>query len=273
MQIQFHGAAQTVTGSQHLITVNDKTILLDCGMYQGKRSEARERNKNFAFDPKTVDVLVLSHAHIDHSGKYSHAGQTGLCEGNYLHPRHPRFMRPVCCWIVDTSSKKDAEFYNQKIRKPHEAEVEPLYTRDDAVAAMNYFYPIPYHKPREILPDVELSFLDAGHMLGSAIVCLQIQDRDANREVRLVFSGDIGRNLLPIIRDPQTVEYADILIMESTYGDRLHPPSPESDKDLADVVNLNLSARRGLGYSVFCCRTRPTIGLHVPKTGCRRPHS
>lgn len=236
MQIQFHGAAQTVTGSQHLITVNDKTILLDCGLYQGKRSEARERNAKFAFDPKSVDVLVLSHAHIDHSGNIPSLVKHGF-SGEII---STHATRDLCASMLLDSGhiqQKDAEFYNRKIRKPHEPEVEPLYALEDAVAAMNYFYPVPYHKSRKILPDVELTFLDAGHMLGSAIVCLQIQDQETNREVRLVFSGDIGRKQLPIIRDPQTVEHADILIMESTYGDRLHPPSPDSDKDLADVVN------------------------------------
>ncbi|MBZ0305593.1 MAG: MBL fold metallo-hydrolase, partial [Anaerolineae bacterium] len=122
-------------------------------------------------------------------------------------------------------------------RKSGDLPIEPLYTQEDAIEAMDYFYPIPYHKPREILPDVELNFFDAGHMLGSAIVSLQIQDRDTNREIRLVFSGDLGRKNLPIIRDPQTIDHADILIMESTYGDRLHPPAPETDKELAEIVN------------------------------------
>lgn len=250
MKIQFHGAAQTVTGSQHLITVNDKNILLDCGLYQGRRAEARERNKNFAFDPKSVDVLVLSHAHIDHSGNIPSLVKQGF-SGEII---CTHATRDLCAHMLLDSGhiqQKDAEFYNRKIRKPHEPEIEPLYTRDDAVTAMNYFYPMPYRKPREILPDIELNFLDAGHMLGSAIVCLQIQDKDANREVKLVFSGDIGRKMLPIIRDPQTVDHADILIMESTYGDRLHPALTESDKELADIVNRTYQRRGALVIPSF----------------------
>lgn len=236
MRIQFHGAAQTVTGSQHLITVNDKNILLDCGLYQGKRAEARERNQSFAFDPKKVDVLILSHAHIDHSGNIPSLVKQGF-SGEII---CTHATRDLCAnMLLDSGhiQEKDALFFNEKIRKAHEDPIEPLYTQEDAIEALNYFYPIPYHKSREILPDVELTFLDAGHMLGSTIVSLQIQDKDSNREIRLVFSGDIGRKNLPIIRDPQTVEHADILIMESTYGDRLHPPAPETDKELAEIVN------------------------------------
>jgi metallo-beta-lactamase family protein len=242
MRITFHGAAHTVTGSQHLVEVNNKRILLDCGLYQGKRSEARERNRNLPFDPKSIDVLVLSHAHIDHSGNIPNLVKGGF-SGDIV---CTAATRDLCVSMLQDSGhiqEKDAEFINRKLKKKGEPEVEPIYTQEDALQSLNFFVTVPYDHPRAILPDVELTLVDAGHMLGSASVCLQIHDRDAGRDVRLVFSGDIGQKGLPIIRDPHTIDHADILIMESTYGDRLHPDFNEVDRQLIDIVTR--TAQRG----------------------------
>jgi metallo-beta-lactamase family protein len=242
MQIHFHGAARTVTGSQHLLRINGKNILLDCGLYQGKRAESNRRNRNFPFAPPYVDTLILSHAHIDHSGNIPQLVKAGFA-GKIIctSPTHD-----LCISMLQDSGhiqEKDADFFNRKIRKQGEPEIEPLYTQDDAIAALQYFSPIPYEQPHQVTQDVELRFWDAGHMLGSAIVELRLNDHEAKREIRLIFSGDLGRASLPIIRDPSTVEGADVLIMESTYGDETHPPTEDLENELAAIVNR--TSKRG----------------------------
>jgi metallo-beta-lactamase family protein len=242
MKLTFHGAAQTVTGSQHLLEVNGLRVLLDCGLYQGKRAIANQRNRNLPFDPTQIDVMVLSHAHIDHAGNIPSLVKKGF-QGDIL---CTNATRDLCVAMLQDSGhiqEKDAEFFNRKIRKKGDAEIEPLYTQADAVAALPSLQGLAYGRPRMIAPDIQLELLDAGHILGSAVVCLTLQDRALGREVRLVFSGDLGQKGLPIIRDPQTVAHADILIMESTYGDRLHPATQESEDALAEVVNRTV--RRG----------------------------
>lgn len=236
MQITFHGAARTVTGSQHLLEVNGKRILLDCGTYQGKRSEARQRNAHLPFDPKTIDLVILSHAHIDHSGNLPSLVKGGF-QGEII---CTYATRDLCTSMLQDSGhiqERDAEYVNRKVHKHGEPPVEPIYTLEDAIKTLNYFYPMPYDRSREIAPGISVTLIDAGHMLGSATVCLYIEDQTTKRPVRLVFSGDIGRAGLPIIRDPHTVDAADILIMESTYGDRTHPPAEDTENMLGQIIN------------------------------------
>jgi len=235
MKITFCGAARTVTGSQHLIEVNGLRILLDCGLYQGKRSESTERNRHFPFDPKTVDVMVLSHAHIDHSGNIPNLVKNGF-RGDIV---CTYATRDLCATMLMDSAhiqESDAAFINKK-RKNAEHPVEPLYTRQDATRCLESFITQGYDRPRTIAKGITLTFLDAGHMLGSGIVVLDIEDEEAHRTVRLVFSGDVGRKGIPIIRDPETVDGADFLIMESTYGDRLHPAYEGEEKKLEQIIN------------------------------------
>lgn len=234
MRISFYGAARTVTGSQHLIEVNGKRILLDCGLYQGRRSEANQRNRNFPFDPASVDVMVLSHAHIDHSGNIPNLVKRGYKGDIIATPA----TRDLCASMLMDSGhiqERDAEFVNKR-RKRDEAPVEAIYTQQDAAKSIESFSTQGYERPRQIAPGVTLTFRDAGHMLGSAYVILDIEDRDAHRDVRLVFSGDIGRAGIPIIRDPQPMDGADVLIMESTYGDRTHPPYEDDTKRMEQIV-------------------------------------
>ncbi|MBN1678876.1 MAG: MBL fold metallo-hydrolase [Anaerolineae bacterium] len=236
MKITFHGAARTVTGSQHLIQVNGHHLLLDCGLYQGKRSEAFERNRDLPFDVSEIDALVLSHAHIDHSGNIPNLVKNGF-DGDIWCTFATRDLCSTMLLDSGYIQERDTEFVNKKRARKGEPPVEPLYTTEDAMRCLEYFNAIGYHRTREILPGVNVTFLDAGHMLGSAIVLLDIEDRDAGRDVRLVFSGDLGRVGIPIIRDPETVEHADVLIMESTYGNRLHEPYPDAEKKLEQIVN------------------------------------
>src|SRR4051812_32818279 len=177
MKITFHGAAMTVTGSQHLIEVNGRQILLDCGLYQGKRQEAYERNRTLPFDPSRVDVMVLSHAHIDHSGNIPNLVKSGF-KGDIFATFATRELAAVMLLDSAHIQESDVEYANKKRVQRGEAPVEPIYTQADATAAMKNFHAIAYDRPTQILPDVTLTYLDAGHMLGSAIVVLNITDRD-----------------------------------------------------------------------------------------------
>lgn len=242
MKLTFYGAARTVTGSQHLVEVNGTRILLDCGLYQGRRAEAYERNKNLPFDANTIDVMVLSHAHIDHSGNIPNLVNSGF-DGDIL---CTHATRDLCATMLLDSGhiqERDVEYVNKKRARRGEALVEPIYTQNEAAHSLNYFVGQGYNHPRTIAPGVTLTLIDAGHLLGSASVILDIEDREAKRDVRLVFSGDIGRAGLPIIRDPQYVDSADVLIMESTYGDRLHPPYEDDSKDMERIITETV--RRG----------------------------
>jgi len=235
MKITFHGAARTVTGTQHLVEVNGHRLLLDCGLYQGPRRESFERNRNFPFDAAEVDILVLSHAHIDHSGNIPNLVKCGF-HGDIVCTFATRDLCSTMLMDSGYIQEKDAEFVNKKNARKGEPPIEPLYTVDDVVEAMNYFSAIGYHRQREVVPGVNVTFFDAGHMLGSAIVVLDIEDRDEGRDVRLVFTGDLGRVGIPIIRDPELVDHADILIMESTYGGRTHEPFEDSERRLEQVI-------------------------------------
>ena len=236
MRITFYGAARTVTGSQHLIEVNGHKILLDCGLYQGRRADARERNRHLPFDAREIDVMVLSHAHIDHSGNIPNLIKSGF-DGEII---STYATRDLCATMLLDSAhiqERDVEYVNKRRKKRGEDPVEPIYDRHDALESLKYFTSQSYDRPRRIAPGVTLTLVDAGHMLGSASVMLDIEDHDSSRVVRLVFSGDLGRKGIPIIRDPQPVESTDFLIMESTYGGRLHPPYPQASKELERIIN------------------------------------
>ena len=236
MKITFQGAAGTVTGSQHLIEANGKKILLDCGLFQGKRKESFELNRGSLCRGDEIDALVLSHAHIDHSGRIPCLVRNGFSGDIFC----TSATRDLCAVMLMDSAfiqEKDVEYVNRRRAKKGQRLFEPLYTRADAARSLEQFVGLNYRRPRELFPGIRLTLVDAGHMLGSAHVVLDIDDRDTGKSRRLVFSGDIGRPDIPIIRDPQPlVEGADILIMESTYGDRLHPPYPDSEKELERIV-------------------------------------
>ena len=243
MKITFHGAARTVTGSQHLIEVNGNKILLDCGLFQGKRKEAFERNRSEFCPSNEIDCLVLSHAHIDHSGRIPCLVKNGFTGSIFC----TSATRDLCAVMLMDSAyiqEKDVEFVNRRRQKNGQRLFEPLYTKLDVAQSMEQFVGLSYHRPHQLFPGIQLTLVDAGHMLGSAHVILDIDDQKTGLSRRLVFSGDIGRPDIPIIRDPVPIsEGADILIMESTYGNRLHPPYPESEKELERIVNETV--RRG----------------------------
>jgi metallo-beta-lactamase family protein len=236
MRLEFHGAARTVTGSQHLIEVNGMKILLDCGFYQGRRQDTYERNQNLSYNASEIDVLVLSHAHIDHSGNIPNLVKSGF-RGDII---CTYTTRDLCAVMLRDSAKiqgYDVEYLNKKRARQGKPALKPIYTIEDAVECMKYFVGIGYERPFRLAPGITLTFYDAGHILGSAMVALDIEDKDAKRDIRLVFSGDIGRPDRPILRDPTIIKEADVLIMESTYGNRDHEVAAVCNDDLRDIIN------------------------------------
>ncbi len=236
MKITFHGAVRTVTGSQHLLEINGKRILLDCGLYQGSRKETYERNQHLPFDAAALDILILSHAHIDHSGNIPNLVKSGF-RGDIIctYATHD-----LCAIMLRDSAKiqqYDIEYLNKKRARQNQPLLDPIYTLEDTIEALKYFVAFGYERPRQIMPGVTLTFYDAGHILGSAIVALDIEDQESKRDIRLVFSGDLGRPNRPILRDPSFLDEADVLLIESTYGDRLHQDEGDSDKKLERIIN------------------------------------
>ena len=234
MKITFYGAAQTTTGSMHLVEVNGKRILLDCGLFQGHRKEAFEKNRNLPFDSKTIDSVVLSHAHIDHSGNlpqlvrqgfrgrvYARQSTTDLCD----------VMLRDSCFL----QKRDLEYVNKKRKRDGKRLFETLYEESDVNALMQLFTPVHLHESREIAPGVTLTFFNAGHILGSALVQLDIRS-NSGRNHKLIFTGDLGQPNQPILRHYEYPQGADILIVESTYADRLHPSADDIESRLADYL-------------------------------------
>jgi len=243
MRIIFQGAARTVTGSQHLIEVNGKKILLDCGLFQGRRKEAFERNRHEFCDGASIDYLVLSHAHIDHSGRIPCLVKNGF-KGDICCTSSTRDLCAVMLMDSAFIQEKDVEYVNRQRARKQQRPFEPLYTKEDVANAMKHFVGLSYNRSHQLCPGVSLTLVDAGHMLGSAHVLLDIADHDTGKTQRLVFSGDIGRPDIPIIRDPTPLTAgADLLIMESTYGNRSHPPYAESEHELERIVNDTV--RRG----------------------------
>lgn len=234
MKIEFFGAAQTVTGSQHLISVNGTRVLLDCGLFQGKRRKSFDRNRNLPFDATSVDALVLSHAHIDHSGNIPNLVRSG-----FQGPIYSTFAtRDLCSAMLRDSAyiqEQDARYVNKKRDRNGLPPVEPIYTHADAVASLDHFISVGYDRPIPVAPGVQCTFLDAGHILGSASVLLDVHE--GNSRTRILFTGDLGRKDMPILRDPSAAPYADVLITESTYGNRSHPPHEEAEQKLHWLVD------------------------------------
>ncbi len=273
MKITFHGAAHTVTGSQHLIAVNDKKIMLDCGLFQGKRKESFERNRSEFCHGESVDCLVLSHAHIDHSGRIPCLTKSGF-DGNIFCTAATRDLCAVMLMDSAFIQEKDVEFVNRRRQRKGQKPFEPLYTKADVANAMQQFVGLNYNRRQQLFPGIHLTLVDAGHMLGSAHVILDIDDRNSGRQQRLVFSGDIGRPDIPIIRDPVPLtDGADILIMESTYGNRSHPAYPESEKELERIVNETVGRGGSLLIPAFAVgRTQQIVyALHKLHSDRRIP--
>jgi metallo-beta-lactamase family protein len=240
MRIFFHGAAQTVTGSQFVLEINGKRVLLECGLYQGRRAESFERNRHLPFNPRKIDAMILSHAHIDHSGNLP-----GLVKNGFPGPIHLTEATGGLLDLVLLDSahiqENDAAYISKRNAKRGKPPVEPLYTVPDAEAVMPLLTPHGYRETFEVVPGLQAAFFDAGHILGSAGVILDISEHGKRR--RMVFSGDIGRRGLPILRDPALPPHADILVMECTYGDKLHRDLHEAEAELRDTLQRTIRRR------------------------------
>jgi metallo-beta-lactamase family protein len=240
MKITFLGAVGTVTGSMYLIRTNRHNILLECGLYQGKRAEAYARNHKIPVDIRRLDAVVLSHAHIDHSGNLPNLVKLGF--DGPIYATHA--TRDLCGAMLPDSGRiheHDVKYVNKKRERQGLPPMEPLYTEADAIRSLGQFVGNGYGRPFRIARGINVTFFDAGHILGSAMVLLEA--KEDGQIVRLLFSGDLGQPGLPIVRDPTPMPPTDVLMIESTYGNREHPPIEDIQSQLADIVNA--VAQRG----------------------------
>ena len=237
MKLKFCGAAGTTTGSQHLLEVNGKRILLDCGLYQGRRDDAREINCCFPhFDPSTIDTVILSHAHIDHSGNLPNLTAKGF-KGNIFATFATRDLCQVMLADSAHIQESDTKWLNKRLAKKNLPPVEPLYSKRDAEMCLKQFVNVGYDRPIMVSEGVTLRFFDAGHILGSAQILLEIDDQEDGKHKRFLFSGDVGRGGNDILNDAEAVENVDFMLMESTYGGREHELGTKADDSIAEILN------------------------------------
>ncbi len=229
-----YGAARNVTGSRHLLDINGYRILLDCGLFQGRRAETYERNLHFPFDAKSLNAVIISHAHMDHLGNLPNLVKQGFSGDVHC---TSATLDLANIMLMDSASIQEGDInYVNKVRRRHnEPTVEPLYVRADVPATLRLLRGCSYGHPFKLADNVQAVFQDAGHILGSAITILDIDDN--GRRVSVCFTGDLGRNNMPIIQDPFVVTDSDVLIIESTYGNRLHADISNVTEKLARVIN------------------------------------
>ena len=240
---QSFGACGTVTGSKHLIiTPKGNRILLDCGLFQGHNKDKEDLNRHFGFDPRMMDMVVLSHAHIDHSGLLPRLVKEGFCGKIYATPATISLCRIM---LADSAhiQTDDLKYINKRRRAENKEEIEPLYDADDVEACLELFVPLPYNTPLDIADDTVLEYTDAGHLLGSAAAHLSIDTPQGTK--RITYTGDIGRFNTPILKDPAPFAPCDYLICESTYGNRLHESLPEAEKHILGIIERVCIENRG----------------------------
>lgn len=241
MRITFNGAARTVTGSQYLLEANGASILMECGLFQGHRQDSYQRNLNFRFDPSSLQAVLLSHAHIDHSGNLPN-----LVKRGYSGPIYATYATADLANIMLLDSghiqEADVEYLNKKRAKKRQPPVDPLYTQEDAAKVAPLFRPQEYNRSFEVIPGITAEFFDAGHILGSAAIRLEI--KEPGKTTRFWFSGDIGRYDLPLLRDPILPHGADYLMMECTYGDKLHADPMDAYREFQQAI-LQTVQRKG----------------------------
>jgi len=248
VNIRFLGAIRTTTGSMHLLRANGRAVLLDCGLYQGKRKEAFERNRHLPFDPTMLDAVVLSHAHIDHSGNLPTLVRRGYKGPVYATPA----TIDLCDIMLRDSAylqQRDIEYVNKKRKRQGKRPFEPLYVQEDVERLMGRFEAVDYERATDLGGGFGITYHDAGHILGSAITEIDVAENGSAH--RILFTGDLGRPDMPILRDPVPVEGADTLITESTYGSRVHPPKRDVSAKLRDLVNEVCEKRSKLIIPAF----------------------
>lgn len=257
MKISFLGAAKTVTGSCHKVECNGKAILLDCGLHQGRRDEADRLNRSFPFEPSRVDFVLVSHAHIDHSGNLPTLARKGF-RGRIITTRATVDLLNVMLRDSAHIQKRDIEYVNKKRKKKGLPPKDILYTLDDAERALGMLEGVDYGTSVSLGGGVSAEFFDAGHILGSAVV------RIKDGKTTLTFTGDLGRKDMPILRDPYQVNETDSLITESTYGNRLHNRTLETEEELAEIVRESVRRKGKMVVPAFSVgRTQALVyGLH-----------
>ncbi|HEV2210059.1 MAG TPA: MBL fold metallo-hydrolase [Verrucomicrobiae bacterium] len=240
MRIHYFGAARTTTGSQYLLEINGQRLLLECGLFQGRREESIERNRQFLFDPKDISAVVVSHAHMDHCGNLPNLCHQGF-EGNIYCTFATRDLASIMLEDSAEIQRDDAAFVSRKRAKHGLPPVQPLYSAQDAEKAVRQFVSMNYDRPFPVCDGVTVKFRDAGHILGSAQVVLDV--RENGREFRFLFSGDVGRGGDDVLRDPQPVEGVDYLQIESTYGGREHAAKAHANEEVGVLVRQTLDQK------------------------------
>ena len=237
MKVTFLGATRTVTGSNFLVEGAGKKFLVDCGMWQGKAEQEMENSQEFEFNPTEIDFMLLTHAHIDHSGRIPKLYNEGFRNKIYAH----KATCDLCALMLPDSGhiqETEAEWKNKKRKRKGEEPIDPIYTAEDALRCLEIFEPVQYDQIIEITPEIHVRFNDAGHMLGSSIIEVWVKEGD--KETKTVFTGDIGNNDIPLLSPPTMIEDTDFLVMESTYGSRLHMRNDEKAQIFLDVVSETL---------------------------------
>jgi metallo-beta-lactamase family protein len=261
MKITFCGANGTTTGSQHLLEVNGKKILLDCGLYQGRRLESYRRNRQFPFDPSELEAVVLSHAHIDHSGNLPNLVKQGFAGNIFCTPA----TRDLCTIMLADSARiqvSDLRWLNKHLAKEQLPPMDPLYTEMEAEKCLRQFVSFTYDRKNIVSDGVYVTFIDAGHILGAAQVILDIEEHDTGRKFRLLFSGDVGRGNNELLRDPSVCDRVDYLIMESTYGGVEHLAETRADAAFADVIRRALRRKGKIIIPAFAVeRTQQLLAV------------
>lgn len=233
MKITFLGATRTVTGSNYLIEAAGKKFLVDCGMWQGKAELEEENYQEFEFDPKEIDFMLLTHAHIDHSGRIPKLYKEGYRNKIYAH----KATCDLCALMLPDSGhiqEQESEWKNRKRIRKGEEPREPLYTAEEALRCLEIFEPVKYDEIIDITPEIHARFNDAGHMLGSSIIELWVEEN--GKRIKTVFTGDLGNNDIPLLNEPTMIEDTDFLVMESTYGSRLHMRNDNKAEDFLNIV-------------------------------------
>ena len=233
MKLTFFGAAGEVTGSQHLLEIGDRRILFDCGLFQGHRAECRAKNEQFRCRPADLDAVILSHAHIDHCGNLPGLHRHGF-DGPVFCTGATADVAELMLNDAGKIQEEDARYLQKKLGPDHPP-VDPLYDRSHVESLLKLVEPLDYHEWHELAEDVRVRFSDAGHILGSAITELEVQEDGEVK--RVVFTGDVGRRGLPLLRDPEPVQGCDVLITESTYGNRVHPSSNDIKLELKRIID------------------------------------
>jgi len=271
MKLTFCGAARTVTGSKHLVELsNGKRLLLDCGLFQGRRAIADEMNEQFLFDPTGIDAVLLSHAHIDHSGLLPKLYKEGF--RGRIYATHATYS--LCALMLLDSAhiqEKDIHFVNKIRARKGEPPKRPLYSREDAEGVLDHFVGVAYRHSFSPVDGVRVEYRDAGHILGSATMVLDVVEDD--RHFRLGFTGDVGNPGRPILRDPQPMSDCDYLICESTYGGETHDPPDRAKEQLAEIVRRTSGRGGKVIIPAFAVGRTQEVPLLLPERILSRSRS